>query len=158
MPNNVNTEWIFFGGISQVFPPCMNPCILLWYLLTSILAMQITEAVKIIGIVIGRSHCTVRERRTIFNRNKGSFPDTLQGKYQQEGVLWKNEELNRIATNYIRENNVSKGRPNLTASSFCQWVNDCLLPTHVLEPGYPRRVSVVTARKWLHGAQKGNLC
>ena len=65
-------------------------------------------------------------------------------------MLWKNEELNRIVTNYVRENNVVKCKPNLTASSFCQWVNDCLLPTHVLEPGYLRPVSVVTAHKWLH--------
>ena len=54
-----------------------------------------------------------------------------------------------MATRYIRENTVVKGRPNLTAGSFCQWVNECLLTTQTLEPGYPRRISVETARKWL---------
>ena len=51
---------------------------------------------------------------------------------------------------YVRENAAPRGRPNLTAGAFCQWVNNELLPNSVLEPGYPRRVSVETARKWLH--------
>ena len=42
------------------------------------------------------------------------------------------------------------GRPNLTAGAFCQWLNNELLPNTVLDPGYPRSVSVETARKWLH--------
>ena len=72
------TEWV--ESLSR--DDLLSLAILLWYLLTSILAMQITEAAKIIGRVIGRSDRTVREWRTIFNRNKGSFPDTLQGKNQ----------------------------------------------------------------------------
>ncbi len=76
---------------------------------------------------------------------------TLQGKYQRDGVLWHNEELNKIATKYmyVRENTVVKGKPNMTAVSFCHWVNGHLLATQVLEPGYPRKVSLETAHKWL---------
>ncbi len=74
-----------------------------------------------------------------------SFPDTLQGKYQRDGVLWHNEELNKIATKYVRENTVVKGRPNMTAASFCHWVNGHLLATQVLELGYPRKVSKLPA-------------
>ena len=33
---------------------------------------------------------------------------------------------------------------------FCQWVNDNLLPNETLEPGFPRKISVETARKWMH--------
>ena len=33
---------------------------------------------------------------------------------------------------------------------FCCWVNDELIPNEILEPGFPRCVSVETARKWLH--------
>ena len=51
---------------------------------------------------------------------------------------------------YVRANAAPRGRPNLTSSAFCQWVNNDLLPNLVLEPDYPRRVSVETARKWLH--------
>ena len=75
--------------------------------------------------------------------NEGSFPDSLQGKYQRSGVLWQNEELNKLATRYIREN---KGRLSMNLGSFTAWVNQ-VLPNHGLEPGFPHKV---TARKWLH--------
>ncbi len=38
----------------------------------------------------------------------------------------------------------------MTAASFCSWVNGTLLPHSTLEPGYPRIISVESARKWLH--------
>lgn len=99
---------------------------------------------------MGKSERTVRELRYSFIENSGSFPDSQQGKYRREGVLWQNEELNEAATDYVRANAVVKGKPNLTAVSFCCWVNESLLPNSILDPGYPRRVSVQTARKWLH--------
>ena len=68
----------------------------------------------------------------------------------RSGVLWKDEELNRKASEHIRANNVVKGRPNLTIASFCQWINEELLPNATLAPGFPRRVSIETARCWLH--------
>ena len=51
---------------------------------------------------------------------------------------------------YVRENANIKGKPNMITTSFCQWVNNELLPNHVLEPGFPCRISVDTARRWLH--------
>ena len=123
--------------------------ILLWHIFTGILSLNITDAAGFIGRAIGKSDRTVREWRTTFNTNHGSFPDTLQGKYQRDGVLWQSEDLNKQAAKYVRQNTVVKGKPNLTAGSFCQWINECLLVMQTLEPGYPRRVSVETARKWL---------
>ena len=38
----------------------------------------------------------------------------------------------------------------MTSIAFCRWVNESLLPNSILDPGYPRTVSVETARKWLH--------
>ena len=38
----------------------------------------------------------------------------------------------------------------MTSMDFCKWVNQSLLPNSTLEPGYPRKVSVETAHKWLH--------
>ena len=112
--------------------------ILLWYLLVGILSFKLTDAAGKIGKVLGRSDRTIREWRVSFNANKGTFPNTIQGKYQRDSVLWQNEELNTIATKYVHENTVVKGRPNLTAGLFCQWVNECLLTSQTLEPGYPR--------------------
>ena len=73
-----------------------------------------------------------------------------QGHYIRNNTLMTNEDMCERARVYVRENAAPRGRPNLTASAFCQWVNNELLPNSVLEPGYPRRVSVETARKWLH--------
>lgn len=137
--------------------------IFVWNLLLNVLEYQLlTDAAKVIAQVIGRCDRTVRQWRKDFITNNGSFPDSLQGKYQREGVLWQNEELNRLATNYVRENAVTKGKPNLTNGKFCKWVNEVLLPNQVLDPGFPRSVSIETSRKWLHflgfsmrGHQKG---
>ena len=68
----------------------------------------------------------------------------------RSGVLWTNEQLNKKASRYIRANAAKKGSANLTAGSFCQWVNEELLPKETLEPGLPRKVSIETARKWMH--------
>ena len=51
---------------------------------------------------------------------------------------------------YVRDNGFKKGSANLTTFSFCQWVNEQLLCSETLEPGYPRKISVETARRWLH--------
>ena len=122
---------------------------MLWHVFTEILSFNITEAAELIGRVIGKYDRSVREWRLTFNANRGSFPDTLQRKYQRDGVLWHNDDLNKRALKYVRENTVVKGKPNLTAGSFCQWINECLLVTQTLEPGYPRHISIETARRWL---------
>jgi len=38
----------------------------------------------------------------------------------------------------------------MTTTDFCKWVNKTLLPNFTLEPGLPQKVSVETARTWLH--------
>ena len=64
--------------------------------------------------------------------------------------MQQNEELNKDVTQYVRENANVKGKPNITTASFCQWVNNELLSNHVLEPGFPRKICIDTARRWLH--------
>jgi len=67
----------------------------------------------------------------------------LQRKYQCKGVVWQNEGLNKNVRQYVRENANAKGKPNMSTASFCQWVNNELLLNHVLEPGYPHKISIV---------------
>lgn len=43
-----------------------------------------------------------------------------------------------------------KGKKNFTSVLFCEWVNNLLLQNSVLEPRYPRKISVSTAQRWLH--------
>ena len=38
----------------------------------------------------------------------------------------------------------------MTASSFCEWVNNELLPASTLPPHFPRSIFVRTATRWLH--------
>ena len=109
-----------------------------------------TEAAELAGMMVGRSERTIHDWQSRFIANDFILPDSKQGQYQRSGVLWKDEELNRKASEYIRANTVVKGRPNLTIASFCQWINEELLPNATLAPGFPRRVSIETARCWLH--------
>ena len=51
---------------------------------------------------------------------------------------------------WARENAYKKGEANMTAGKFCQWVNNELLPSHVLSSNFPRTISVRTANRWLH--------
>lgn len=124
--------------------------IFLHYVLVNNYGVQSTPASQQIGQYIGVSGRTVREWKSTFVENEGSFPTTLQGKYQRSGVLWSDEKLNKKATEYIRQNASVPGRPNLTASLFCKWVNSILLPGETLAPCFPCNISVETARKWMH--------
>ena len=110
----------------------------------------LSNSAKLIGELLGYSDRTVREWRSIFVTNDGSFPESEQGKYQRSGVLWQNEDLNKKAREFVQTNASVKGKKNLTAAAFCSWVNEVLLVNNVLEPGYPRKVSVATAQRWLH--------
>ena len=121
----------------------------LQYNLTNLLSMATTKAAEYTGIMLGKSDRTVRQWKADFREN-GCIPDTKQGRYQRSGILWSSEDLKKKAYKFVRENTNVKGRPNLTKHSFCRWVNDELLPNEILEPGFPRCVSVETARKWLH--------
>ena len=111
--------------------------VLLHYLLVCLLQLGATDASKLIADVVGKCERTIRDWRATFIANKGSFPDTMQGRYQRTGVLWHNEELNELATRYVREKRVVKGKPNLNLQSFTVWVNTVLLPNHALDPGFP---------------------
>ena len=122
----------------------------LCFQLKSVLGKGETEAAELAALMTGKSDRTIREWRTKFLESGGDIPESKQGAYQRSGVLWTNEQLNKKASRYIRENAAKKGASNLTAGSFCQWVNEELLPNATLEPGFPRKVGVETARKWMH--------
>ena len=122
----------------------------LCFQLSNITGKGETEAAELAGQMIGKSDRTIREWRTRFFDNDGKLSENKEGQYERRGVLWRNEALNRKATKFIRANAAVKGKPNLTAGMFCQWVNDELLPNETLEPGFPRTIQVETARAWMH--------
>ena len=112
--------------------------------------LQKMDTAATVADFIQKSERTVRRWIDEFVQNDGEFSDTQQGHYVRDNTLMSNDELCEKARVYVRANAAPRGRPNLTSSAFCQWVNNDLLPNSILEPGYPRIVSVKTARKWLH--------
>ena len=109
-----------------------------------------TEAAEVTAAMVGKSDRTVRQWQTDMVSNNGVIPESKQGRYQRSGVLWNNEELNKLAADYVQNNSSVKGKPNMTTFDFCKWVNKTLLPNSTLEPGFPRKVSVSTCQRWLH--------
>ena len=123
---------------------------LLYTRLPAIFGLKKTDTAAAVGDILQKNERTIRRWIDDFASNEGEFSDSQQGHYTRSTTLMSNDEICKKARVYIRENAAPKGRPNLTAAAFCQWVNNDLLPNSTLEPGYPRRVSVETARKWLH--------
>ena len=40
----------------------------------------------------------------MFLSNSNNLPDSLQGRYQERGVLWHNERLNKCVRQFVQEN------------------------------------------------------
>ena len=81
----------------------------------------------------------MRTLRRQFWDNNGMLEERKQGKYERMKV-YGDEELNRKAAEWVRANAFLKGQPNMTAQSFCVWVNEDLLPSSHLPPHFPRSV------------------
>ena len=124
--------------------------LLLFHILSHDFQLLIGPASKIIASHLKRNAKTIQKWRVEFLKNEGELPKFIRGKYNRTNAIAKNEQLTEEATLYVRENAFLKGAPNLTARSFCSWVNDELLPNSTLEAGAPRRISVEVARNWLH--------
>ena len=100
--------------------------------------------------MMNRSEKTIREWKSHFYQNEGQIQEFTQGKYQRSGIVWSREDLNKKSQKYIRGNADVRERPNLTIHQFCNWVNEDLLRNETLEPGFPRKISPETGRKWMH--------
>ena len=122
----------------------------LCYHLVDLLSFTETKAAEFAALMVKKSNRSVRRWRSGLIENGGVLPESRQGRYQRSGVLWENEDLNKNATEYVRENAAVKGRPNLTTVDFCKWVNESHLPNSTLEPGFPHKIGLETARLWLH--------
>lgn len=82
-------------------------------------------------------------------KETGEVDGEGRGHHNRESLM-NDEHCCKLAASWIRENSFRKGEPNMTALSLCQWVNSGLLPSITLGPDMPRRISVETARRWLH--------
>ena len=122
----------------------------LCYHLVRMFSFTETRAAEHAATMVKKSDRSVRRWQSEVIDNDGVLPESQQGRYQRSGVLWQNEELNKKAREHVRANAAVKGQPNLTAGDFCKWVNESFLPNCTLEPGFPRRIGLETARLWLY--------
>ena len=108
-----------------------------------------TRAAEEVAQCLGISDGTVRSWRKTFLTNHRCF-EAWRGKYAQHDAL-DDEKYRDMALEWVRNNAYVKGKPNMTAADFCAWVNSNLLPK-VLEnhPSAPSKISIRTARRWLH--------
>ena len=111
--------------------------------------LNVKQAATEAGSVVGFNEKTVRRYRNDFFENEGHFSIQLQGKYERHCVH-HDEALNHKAAEWVREHAFVKGEPNMTAQSFCEWVNNDLLPSSHLPPHFQRSISLQTAVRWLH--------
>ena len=61
-----------------------------------------------------------------------------------------NDNLKLGTAMWVRETTSGKGKPNMTATLFHQWVNNDLFPWYHLPPNFLRTITVHTATRWLH--------
>ena len=65
-------------------------------------------------------------------------------------TVYHDERLNHKAAEWVRAHAFMKGEPNMTAQSFCDWINSDLLVASHLPPFFPREISLRTSIRWLH--------
>ena len=111
--------------------------------------MGVLDAAQEAASVTGFSDRTVRRYWKEWSENEGSFEESEQGKHPRLTLLSEDEECRSRALTWIRTNAIRQGESNLTARAFASFVNDELLPNICLAPGFPRSISVRTARRWL---------
>ena len=107
------------------------------------------EASSIAGKLVGIPECTVRDWRQDFFCNSGSLSEYQRKRYISPSII-DDEAARKDAIKFIRENAYKKGEPNMTAGTFCLWVNGDLLARLTLDPSHPHKIGVETARLWLH--------
>ena len=105
--------------------------------------MQVVAAATEAGSIMGYNERTVRKYREEFFLAKESW------RRQSEVSTCVAVFTMMKAAAWVRENAFQKGAPNNTAYSFCEWVNNDLLPASHLPPQYPCLISVSTSIRWL---------
>lgn len=99
--------------------------------------MSVMGAAQEAASITGYNEKTVRLYRKFFSE-KGKVKESRQGKYKRHCLL-NDENLRFDAAIWVRENAYKKGGANMTAKSFCQWVNDHLFPPMICLPTFPER-------------------
>ena len=89
---------------------------------------------------------TIRVWRTDFRDNCGNFSDDGKGRYDRTTII--HDECRKKKTAWARDHCCWKGQPNMTEVDFCHYIN-ADLPNSSHRPGFPQRISVKTACRFL---------
>ena len=108
-----------------------------------------TKAAEEAANVIRVNEKTVRRWRSDFYAHKGQLTEDGRGQYERLSIL-SDETCRKKAAEWVRSNASKKGEPVMTAPDFLMWVNSSLLTNADLPQGYPRQISLATAKRWLH--------
>ena len=111
--------------------------------------MNVKDSAQEAAYITGFNEKTIRSFRLDFLSHKGHSSDSSRGKYERF-CLFNDEGIRLEASMWVRQNAHKKGAANMTAASFCEWVNNELLPSSTLPPFFPRTITVRTATRWLH--------
>ena len=111
--------------------------------------LNIGDSSKLAAAIVGRLARTVSEWRRDFIKNEGEFPPDMRGKYARVSIL-THEDCRVRAANWARAHACVRGEPNMTVTDFAYYINNTLLPSMHLPPGFPTTLSAPTACRFLH--------
>jgi len=96
--------------------------------------------------------CTSQTNYTGRNFIADSDKFDVDGRDKQPGgKVIDDEECCELTLEWVQANAYVIGEPNMTASTFCNWLNNTLSPNFAGDhPNMPSGVSIHTAIWWLH--------
>ena len=108
------------------------------------MVMNAKDAATKAGSVVRFNEQMMRRYRTDDSfENEGEFTIQQQGKYERH-YIYHDEALNHKAAKWVHKHAFVKGELNMMAQSFCDWVNNGLLPSSYLPPHFTRSLSLRT--------------
>ena len=101
--------------------------------------LNIGDSSKLAAQIVGRSARTVNEWRRNFIENEGEFPPDMRGKYARVSIM-THEDCRVRAAKWARAHACVRGEPNMTVTDFAYYINNTLLPSMHLPPGFPTTI------------------
>ena len=91
------------------------------------------------AFITGFNENPLRGYKREYFSNKERFSDSVKGKYEMFS-LFKDEDIRLEASMWVWGNAHKKSGANMTAASFCQFVNDTFCHLPHLSPNYPHTI------------------
>ena len=113
------------------------------HVLISRFNMTACGAVNKVGLALSYNEKTVCKWQQDFYSNQGNFTESKQGNMLVSLLYVGDGGLHQKPA-------VGLGKPNMTGTKFCSWVNSDVLPNAQLPPECEQQIQLNTVIKWLH--------